>query len=273
MKSLSKESTLSLSIDSIMFPVLIGTILFGLLILFTIYFVIKYSNSQKTLLIKQLEFNDKLLKLETEIRNDTNEILRRELHDNFGSVLSIIRMQLKAFYVKHNELDISLVSNSIELTDDLIKDVKILSATLKQSDFFERNLFTSLEKLITSINDSNTIKIDYTFHNIDREMPSNISIHVFRIFQELFNNSIQHSQAKNINVETKEVNGSLIFEYTDDGIGFDENDLNFKEGTGLSTIRERAGHIGAKLKFESVKNRMAKTIITLNIKSLNDGKD
>ena len=104
-------------------------------------------------------------------------------------------------------------------------------------------------------------------------MPSNISIHVFRIFQELFNNSIQHSQAKSINVQTKEENGSLIFEYTDDGIGFDENDLNFKEGTGLSTIRERAGHIGAKLKFESVKNRMAKTIITLNTKSLNDGKD
>lgn len=273
MKNISKESLPSLSIDSILFPIIIGTILFGLLILFTIYFVVKYSEAQKKLLLKQLEFNDKLLKIENEIRNDTNEILRRELHDNFGSILSIIRMQLKAYVSNIKDDGTSLVSKSIDLTDDLIKDVKNLSATLKQSDFFEINLFKSLEKLIESINDSNVIKISYQFPEFKTELPSNISIHLFRIFQELFNNSIQHSKAASISVIVKVENDELVFEYIDDGIGFDKNDLNFKEGSGLNSIRERADIIHVKMQVESIKNVMTKTVLCLDLKSIENGKN
>jgi signal transduction histidine kinase len=96
---------------------------------------------------------------------------------------------------------------------------------------------------------------------------------LFRIFQELFNNSIQHSKAASISIIVKVENDELVFEYIDDGIGFDKNDLNFKEGSGLNSIRERADIIHVKMQVESIKNVMTKTVLCLDLKSIENGKN
>ena len=105
-------------------------------------------------------------------------------------------------------------------------------------------------------------EIDFDDKEIDRQL------HVFRILQELMNNSVRHGKASEIWIVFKIVNGINSCHYEDNGIGFDEiyldrifiifqslNDRQTYEGTGIGLaiakkiIEKHNGLITAKSKI------------------------
>lgn len=243
-----------ISFDSLYFSVIVGTSLFGFILAFTIYFIVKYSVLQKQFLLKQIEFQDKIIKFEAELLNETNEQFRRELHDNFGSLLSITRMQLKAHMGLINEDQQKLILSSILMIDELIKEVKNKSNFLLQNQFYENDLNLAVERLVQSINDANSLMIDFKAKGLGLRFQEKNGIQVYRMIQEILNNTIQHSKAEIISLEMEGFEDCYIINYYDNGCGFDVNDSFFTSGYGLKTLAERAKLIGGKLHIESKKN-------------------
>jgi signal transduction histidine kinase len=68
-------------------------------------------------------------------------------------------------------------------------------------------------------------------------MTVDIDICIFRVCQELINNSLKHSKAKKISVSLTEFSDKISFYYVDDGIGFNLDSV--EEGSGLKNIKER----------------------------------
>lgn len=88
-------------------------------------------------------------------------------------------------------------------------------------------------------------------------------IQFYRICNELINNILRHSEAKNamIKIEHNYVEFSILI--TDDGVGFDTEKISTKQtGIGLQNIKSRTDEIGAKLSIESKPGKTA-TKITL----------
>ena len=206
------------------------------------------------MLLKQIEFKDKIIKLETDLLRETNEQFRRELHDHFGSLLSIVRMQLTAHQRIIPESQHKLISSSILMVDELIKDVKSKSNFLLQHQFYEDNFNKAVEQLVHFINDTNSISIHFKTAGIDLKFQEKNGLQVYRMIQEILHNAIQHSNANIIILEMVGLEEQYMVKYYDNGCGFDMNDELFKPGFGLKTLKERAELIGGNLTIESRKN-------------------
>ena len=84
-------------------------------------------------------------------------------------------------------------------------------------------------------------------------------IHIYRIAQEVINNTIRHSGAKLLNIHLKQENGTLFLSTIDDGVGFDHHAAAKGEGgIGLRNIVNRTEIIGGQLFIESEKNKGTK---------------
>jgi len=86
---------------------------------------------------------------------------------------------------------------------------------------------------------------------------------IYRITQEAINNSIKHSQAKNIKIEVSFIKNETALIASDDGIGFDDDDVS-KKNLGLYIMHERAKALGASLDVSSTKDKGTK--ISFNYK-------
>ena len=114
-----------------------------------------------------------------------------------------------------------------------------MSNALMPASINDFGIGVTLTNFIESLKKSTTVTI--VFEDLSKQDNSKITKHqainLFRICQELTNNSLKHSQAKNIRITLSEFDEFISLFYFDDGIGFDIN--NVKLGLGIMNIKER----------------------------------
>ena len=93
--------------------------------------------------------------------------------------------------------------------------------------------------------------IDFTITTLKKEPDDKTSLVVFRIIQELVNNTLKYAQATQIHMELNDKNGTLNFTYRDDGKGFDLNDNINGKGLGLRSIDNRVAMINGKIETQT----------------------
>jgi signal transduction histidine kinase len=81
---------------------------------------------------------------------------------------------------------------------------------------------------------------------------------IFRVLQELLENSIKHSFAKNVTIHINAFEDIVNLVYEDDGIGFTYDPV--QGGLGLDNIESRVRAVNGTLKFESGKFGVSYTI-------------
>ena len=86
---------------------------------------------------------------------------------------------------------------------------------------------------------------------------------LYRIIQELFNNSLKHARATEFTIRVKKHNGGIIIMAMDNGIGFEINEV--EKGLGIENIQYRMNMAGIEGRFESSKNQG--TSVTMQIRS------
>ena len=97
----------------------------------------------------------------------------------------------------------------------------------------------------------------------DSPLPSGAALCVYRVLQESLNNISRHAQAHSVAITLDSQQDSALLVVTDDGIGFDPNDLRGSGGCGLEGMRERANLVNAELSLESAKGQG--TTVTLRL--------
>lgn len=78
-----------------------------------------------------------------------------------------------------------------------------------------------------------------------------IAITVYRIIQELINNTIQHSAATQAIVQLSKSNGTLSVTVEDDGKGFEPVILRAIKGIGEGNIQSRVDFMKSKMNVQS----------------------
>ncbi|NQU32421.1 MAG: hypothetical protein HQ521_04235 [Bacteroidetes bacterium] len=163
----------------------------------------------------------------------------RELHDSIGANMAIIKRQID----RGNEELYKIVSQTIE-------SVRTLSHGLVTPKVRNEEFVDEMKELCFLFS-SEKIEVHCYFHNWPKIDCAEITTHLYRITQELLQNAVKHSKAKNVYFQfigENERNISLIYE--DDGIGF--NYLkNTNKGLGLRNIENRVELLNGSLQFDT----------------------
>ncbi len=86
-------------------------------------------------------------------------------------------------------------------------------------------------------------------------LDKNISINVFRIFQETLTNITKHANATEVFAELKTEGKNLVMTIRDNGIGFDAEEVKEKKSFGLLGMKERAIAMKGEIKVVSEKGK------------------
>jgi two-component system CheB/CheR fusion protein len=203
-------------------------------------------------------------------QEDERARIARDLHDQMGQQLTVLRMALeRAQQQPSSESAASSISQALQLTSELGHDVDFLSWQLRPTVLDELGLTAALPRFVAEW--SSHVGIPAVFRGVGYEhgqLPREAEVAFYRIAQEALNNIAKHSHASRVDVVLGANDGRVTLVVEDDGLGFDlgQESVNAK-GFGLSGMRERAALVGASLHIESKPDKGTSVFLTRPVES------
>lgn len=185
--------------------------------------------------------------------------ISRELHDELGQALSLIKIKLR--FIKKNLYEDQILikqecEDTLQFIDQVIENVRRLSRDLSPTVLDDLGLTAAIRWLIDNVKTSNKkIRVTADIMNIDRFPPQDAQINIYRIIQEALTNVTEHAKAKNLSILIRKHNDKISFSIVDDGIGFDVKEaltrISVERGLGLASMEERVQMLGGKFNLYS----------------------
>lgn len=173
--------------------------------------------------------------------------IARELHDDFGQVLTALKLTLQ-----RRERD---DAESIALVDGAIARMRDLAQDLRPPVLDELGLEASLRWYVEREAKRAGLNFHLALVPLQQRPEATVEITCFRVVQEALTNVIRHARARQIAVELGTADGALVLVVRDDGQGFDVLAARARaargESQGLLSMRERVALAGGELEIES----------------------
>ncbi len=217
------------------------------------YFIYK-SQKQRQLLatqrIKELEQEKQITATQSLLEGETTERARlsKDLHDGLGGLLSVVKLKMTS--MKGNmtipEENVASFNSAIDLLDTSIKELRRVAHNLMPESLMKYGLNTALYDFCSS-----TDKVNYHFFGEDRRPDEKTEIAAYRIVNEIVNNALRHSEAKEISVQLIIDESRLHITVEDNGKGFNPEVAEAGGGNGLKNIRQRVTALNGNLEISS----------------------
>lgn len=178
--------------------------------------------------------------------------LAREIHDGIGPILSTVKMTLANIEGDLENIDRDLAAKfrkSYGLIDEAADDLRSISHNLMPKVLSDFGLVEALETLSEKINETKSLSVEFINAGIDERLDEITELGLYRISQELINNTLKHAQASLITIQLIKRPESIRLMYEDNGKGF--NPDNITKGIGLANIEYRAEALECETIIES----------------------
>jgi len=226
---------------------------------------------QKRLLKKQLELNlvksnqqEEILRNTISAQEKERKRIAQDLHDEVGAMLSVVKLNVGRIEKKSEELLAKeLAGETKNYLDDVITQVRRISRALLPPSLEKLGLYYALEELVNWINKSDQIDIECWKSGEQFRLEPSTELALFRIVQELINNSIKHSGAEKILIKVRFNKEKLALSISDNGKGFNV-DEKMHTGLGLKNLESRSQIIGGKFKMNSSPGKGTTAIICVS---------
>lgn len=244
-------NTEAINID-LLIPIVSGTLLFGLLIVFVVYFVILSRRNQIRFEFEKEKLKNEILTVEIEMKEEILSGISRELHDNHGHLAALINLNLDALNQEGLPTEEVLKLKEIEkLSQQLIQDIKLLSRNLSGDIIKEEGWVNMIQTNVNRINNLGLTKFNFNCDSAADFISSETQLILFRLIQEMITNTLKYAKASTIDLAISLEKDSFQLIFSDNGIGFNTNKAGFKYGAGLKNIKKRCEIINASYSLES----------------------
>lgn len=240
-----------------------GFLLMALVLVLFFYFSRK-KIIQKEIEKKNLEVNyqKELLHSIVVTQEEERKRIAQDLHDDISSKLNIVSLNshlLTASNLSESEI-FEISANIINLTTKALDNSRRIAHDLLPPVLEKFGLHAGVEELCFEINSSKSIEIIYK-NTVDfNHDDTHKHLHVFRIIQELFNNSIRHGKSTKIELSFEQKNGFVYCKFSDNGIGFDIKKMENQKGLGMKNIESRISFLNGALNVTSEINKGTQVI-------------
>jgi signal transduction histidine kinase len=231
-----------------------------------------YRNRQKLQQSKidELEKERQLTATEAVLKGEEQERTRlaKDLHDGLGGMLSGIKHSLSN--IQGNLImtpDNALAfDRSIDMLDSSIKEMRRVAHNMMPEILIKYGLDIALKEFCGDIDRSGVIHVNYQSVGMQKAtIEQTTAVTIYRIVQELVNNTIKHAQAKNILVQLHQSAQEKLMAITieDDGKGFDTSILDRPGGIGWQSIKNRVEFLKGKVDIQSLVGKGTSVMIEI----------
>lgn len=166
--------------------------------------------------------------------------LARELHDDLNQRMALLSNEMEQLGQKIKTLALrqwleKLQSQAQEISDDIHR----LSYKLHPSKLDHLGLTAAIKSLCQELSNAAQIQIYFCEHGASGNVPTDITLCVFRIAQEALRNCVKHSGAKIARVALCYGDDEVSLTVSDNGSGFDMESDSMRKGLGFTSMRER----------------------------------
>jgi two-component system, NarL family, sensor kinase len=237
-----------IELSSFLFSTII--VLLVMVFAFILIFFITYNRNlsiqraMKNMEQKHQEHN--LATLETE-----RQRFAQDLHDEIGASLSAIRLYVSDIYTHYPNEEVKDKLQQVKKTiDQSMASTRRISHNILPPGLEHMGLSHVVKDLVDTFNLSESISVKVEAAENIPKLDYTRELILYRVLQELINNTIKHSRATKITIRFSHVANRYIIEFTDNGIGF--NPFKLKEGgIGLKNVKSRVGMVGGEYTMET----------------------
>ena len=204
----------------------------------------------------------KQMRLIVDTQEQEKKNISAELHDDLGVRLSALKYfvaSLKNHLQPGNQLAADTYKKTMNVIDESVDDIRYMLVNLSPKTLNEYGYLTAVEDLVNKLSRVHIITITLKQNGMDQRLPADMEAGLYRITQELINNTLKHADASGIQLNIEKNNGLIKFQYADDGKGF--NLLQNGKGYGIENIRTRVALMNGKIEWETA--RATKVTITI----------
>lgn len=200
--------------------------------------------------------------------------IARDLHDS--TVQSLTNIVHKTEYCS-KMIDKDAVQVKFELVSmmenirNCIDDMRRIIYDLRPMSIDDLGLVPTIQRFVEqnkAEHDDMKFKIQVTSESAEVDLPSVVTLTIFRIVQEACNNIFKYSQAENVTIVISYLEDNIVVSVQDDGIGFDKNSIgkgekNTSSGFGLSIMQERVQLLYGSFSIDSELGKGTKVTIEI----------
>jgi signal transduction histidine kinase len=182
-------------------------------------------------------------------QENTFRSLSRELHDEFGQILTAIGAML-ARAQRRTPAEAGADKEDLreiqEVAQSTLEKVRSLSQSLHPVVLDDAGFEGAIDVYLPAFERQTGIPVQYEKSGTSREIERAVAIHLYRVLQEALNNVVRHSKSASAQVRLNYLPDAVVLEVEDRGIGLGKGRGN---GMGLVSMRERAELVNGRVEF------------------------
>lgn len=199
----------------------------------------------------KLDFEKELRQVETEVSEHIMSQFAQELHDNIGQQLTALHI-----HIENQKLDDPESAERFKLVEVYLNEInqqlRLLSRTFNNDYVGHAGLQSAMQLEAERLRTLRRFTVHWPGFTGSSNLGKNQELMVFRICQEIAQNALRHSGAKNFFMAVSNTGDNFELTVRDDGRGFvPEEVLNSQKASGLRNILKRSKMAGLSCRIES----------------------
>ncbi|HJQ29043.1 MAG TPA: PAS domain S-box protein, partial [Rubrobacter sp.] len=191
--------------------------------------------------------------------------LSRELHDSVSQALYGIALgsrTARTLLDRDPSRAVEPLEYVLSLAEAGLAEMRALIFELRPEALESEGLIAALEKQAAALHARHEIRVNTDLCDVEPPMSPGTKEALYRIAQEVMQNTVKHAGASIVDLRLEHENGSVALEVSDDGSGFDPSG-SFPGHLGLRSMRERATQIGGTLEIQSAPGEGTRVMIRI----------
>ncbi|RYF74796.1 MAG: histidine kinase [Cytophagaceae bacterium] len=203
------------------------------------------------------------LRLAFDVQEQVKRDIARDLHDEIGTRLATLKLYTSqiARYAGDDEAPRTLRNAINSLINDTISDVRDLLRELNPRTLEQYGFGPALEELLDRINATGAIMAHVSLDENLTRLPTDTEIMLYRIVQELINNTLKHANASQIDITCRYRDDRIYLTYADNGQGFSYERV--RQGLGIGNIESRVAMLQGVIQWQTEHEKGTSVMILL----------
>lgn len=188
------------------------------------------------------------------IREEERKHISREIHDELGQQLTLIKLDLLQMSKKIPPGETAMIEKMKQVDQllvDTMRSVRKIATQLRPSILDNLGLVSALEWQSRDFEKNFGIHCIFESLLAEPQFTPKQSNAIFRIYQEALTNIARHANATQVDAVLSQEGNRFVLEIRDNGKGFRKEDMTGKKTLGLQGMQERALMIDGEFQMES----------------------
>jgi signal transduction histidine kinase len=217
--------------------------------------------------IENARMEEEIRRLEAEGRQaeeDERRRIGRELHDEAGQSLLLLRLQLEMLEREASPEMRPRLAEARGIAEHTVVELRRIVAALSPAVLDRLGLRAAIRQLAARFKKMHPAGIRVRFSGTWKELPRQTQEVIYRVAQESLQNIAKHSQATRVNLFVQCTDMSIRLSVSDNGAGFLKDAASSKPMSfGLAGMRERAALLHGNLSIRSAPGKGATVVLEL----------